>query len=305
MSRLFNAYVMVDWSAAAAPKLGKDSVWIGVMKRDIRFRLTFEAHNPHTRHAAEAQLRDVLADLRRRGDRALVGFDLSLGFPAGTAGLLKLKDPSWRGLWNFLAANLVDKADNTNNRFAVAAKMNRLMTDEARPFWGAPPKDVQRWLQPTKPAPSERDAALPAQLRATELATQGLGKAGAKSVWQLTGAGAVGGQALVGIPAVKRLADELGDKGLVWPFETGWRALSPADLEGKEAVIAEVYPALVPLKAEPGEIPDRTQVRALAEHFARLDEAGKLAGAFAPTPASPSPELTTAVEREEGWILGA
>ena len=304
MSRLFNAYVMVDWSAAAAPKQGKDSVWIGVMKRDIRFRLTFEAFNPATRGAAETQLRDVLADLRRRGDKALLGFDFSLGFPAGVADALKLKEPNWRGMWNFLGANIVDKADNTTNRFAVAAKINRLMTDEARPFWGAPPKDVQRWLQPTKPLPSDLDATLPAQLRHAEFATQGLGKAGAKSMWQLTGAGAVGGQALVGIPALKRIKDELGDKALVWPFESGWRALTPDDLEGRELVAAEVYPALVTAKPEPGEIPDRAQVRALAEHFAKLDEAGKLATAFAP-PKDAAPDLIDTVEREEGWILGA
>jgi hypothetical protein len=304
VSRLFNAYVMIDWSAAAAPKLGKDSVWIGVMKRDIRFRLTFEAFNPPTRHAAEAQLRDVLADLRRRGDKALVGFDFSLGFPEGVSAALKLKAPDWRAMWTFLGANIVDKADNTNNRFAVAAKINRLMTDEARPFWGSPPKDVQRWLQPTKPLPSDLDASLPAQLRHTELATQGLGKAGAKSMWQLTGAGAVGGQALVGIPALKRLKDELGDKVLVWPLETGWRALTQDDLDGREIVAAEVYPALVAAKAEPGEIVDRAQVRALAEHFAKLDEAGKLGAAFAP-PKDVKPDLVEMVEREEGWILGA
>lgn len=299
MSRLFNAYVMVDWSASQTPKLGKDSVWIGVMKRDIRFRLAFEAFNPATRHAAEAQLRDILADLRRRGDKALVGFDFNLGFPAGTAAALKLKDPSWKGLWAFLAKDLVDKADNTNNRFAVAAKMNRLMTDEPRPFWGAPPKDVQRWLQPTKAEVAE---GAPPQLRRTELATQRLGKAAAKSVWQMTGAGAVGGQTLVGIPAVKRLADELGDKAVVWPFQTGWKALAPADLEGREAVFAEIYPALVPSKPEPGEIPDRAQVRAVAEHFAKLDEAGKLGAVFAPPKGV---EDVEAVEAEEGWILGA
>jgi hypothetical protein len=299
VSRLFNAYVMVDWSASATPKLGKDSVWIGVMKRDIRFRLTFEAFNPATRHAAEVQLREIMADLRRRGDRALIGFDFSLGFPAGTTAALKLKDPSWKGLWAFLAANIVDKADNTNNRFAVAAKMNRLMTDEPRPFWGAPPKDVQRWLQPTK---AEVGAGPPAQLRRAELATQVLGKAGAKSVWQMTGAGAVGGQVLVGVPAVKRLADELGDKALVWPFETGWKALTPADVEGREAVIAEIYPALIPAKPEPGEVPDRAQVRAVAEHFAKLDEAGKLGALFAPPKGA---EAVDVVEGEEGWILGA
>jgi hypothetical protein len=178
------------------------------------------------------------------------------------------------------------------------------MTDQPRPFWGAPPKDVQRWLQATKPPPSDADPGLPAQLRAAELATQGSGKPGAKSVWQLTGAGAVGGQALVGIPAVKRLKDELGDRALVWPFETGWRALGPADLEGKECVVAEVYPALLPAKPEPGEVPDRAQVRALAEHFARLDETGKLGSAFAP-PAGTALGLAETVEREEGWILGS
>jgi hypothetical protein len=268
------------------------------MKRDIRFRLAFEAFNPATRHAAEKQLRDILADLRRRGERALIGFDFNLGFPAGSAALLGLKDPTWAGLWAFVAKDLVDKADNTNNRFAVAAKMNRLMTDEPRPFWGAPPKDVQRWLQPTK---AEVVAGDPPQLRRTELATAGMGKAAAKSVWQMTGAGAVGGQTLVGVPAVKRLADELGDKAVVWPFQTGWKALGPDDVDGKEAVIAEIYPALFPAKPEPGEVPDRAQVRAACEHFAKLDEAGKLGAVFAAKPG----ENVETVEREEGWILGA
>ena len=176
MPRLFDAYVMVDWSAASAPKIGKDSVWIGVMKRDIRFRLAFDAFNPPTRSQAETKLREVLADLRRRNERALVGFDFPLGFPEGTAAGLKLKSPDWRGLWAFLGSNVVDKADNTNNRFAVAAKMNRLMTDEARPFWGAPAKDAQTWLSPTKPAAHGPD--LPPPLRRTEIATQGKGKAG-------------------------------------------------------------------------------------------------------------------------------
>ena len=36
--RLFSAYVIVDWSAASKPTTGADSVWIGVLKRDVRFR---------------------------------------------------------------------------------------------------------------------------------------------------------------------------------------------------------------------------------------------------------------------------
>jgi hypothetical protein len=302
VTRLFNAYVMVDWSAAATAKTGKDSIWIGVLKRDIRFRPTFEAFNPPTRAAAEKQLVEVMADLRRRNDRSLIGFDFALGYPAGTADLLKLKAPTWEAMWSFLSANVVDKPDNTNNRFAVASKMNRLMTDQPYPFWGAPPKDAQRWLTTTKPA-LPADFALP-QLRRTELATQGASKGGAKSVWQIFGNGTVGSQTLVGVPAVRRFLEAMGGKAAVWPFQTGWKALTPVDIHALEAVVAEVYPALVPAKPEPGEIVDRAQVRTLCEHFARMDEQGRLGSAFGP-PDDMDEAAREAVEREEGWILGA
>jgi hypothetical protein len=307
VTRLFNAYVMVDWSAAATAKTGKDSIWIGVTKRDIRFRPTFEAFNPPTRQAAETQLRTILADLRRRNDTALIGFDFSLGYPDGTAAMLKLKSHGYDAMWAFLASNIVDKADNTNNRFAVASKMNRLMTDQPWPFWGAPARDTQRWLSSTRTTAPE-GFSLPvlrhAEQAAPASAVGGGARGGAKSVWQVFGNGAVGGQTLVGIPAVKRLIDELGDKALLWPFQSGWRELTPADLQGREAVIAEVYPALVTVKPEPGETPDRAQVRALCEHFARLDDQNRLAAAFT-APKTASETDVAVVEGEEGWILGA
>jgi len=294
VSRLFNAYVMVDWSAASTPKVGKDSIWIGVLKRDVRFRLAFEAHNPSTREEAMTILRAVFAELKRKGERCLAGFDFPLGFPAGTAQALGLKQADWAATWAFLAKDIVDKPNNVNNRFAVANKMNRLMTNEARPFWGAPPKDVQTWLAATKPAPVKGD---PPQLREADKLAK------AKSVWQLSGAGAVGGQTLTGIPRVKALADGFGDQARVWPFQTGWRAQTEADLSGVEVVFAEIYPSLVKAKAEAGEIIDRAQVRAVAEHFAKLDEQGKLGAAFGPQSAA-SLETAAAVEAEEGWILG-
>ena len=45
---------------------------------------------------------------------------------------------------------------------------------------------------------------------------------------------------------------------------------------------AEVYPSLFEVKPLPGEAKDLAQVRTTAEHFARLDEAGKLGALFAP-----------------------
>lgn len=301
MSRLFGAYIIVDWSAAEGRKTGEQSVWIGVVRRDVRFRPVFEAHNPATRAEAEALLRTILADLNRRNERALIGFDFALGFPEGTAERMKLNGEPWSALWTWLAGRVVDKPDNTNNRFQVAATMNRLMTGAARPFWGAPARFVQTTLTATKP-PAAEDG--PPDLRRTERATQGKGKQGAKSVWQLLGAGSVGGQTLLGIAAAQRLRAELGSAAAVWPFSFGWRAPTAEDLAPLRALIVEVYPSLFPIKLEPGEPKDRGQVRETAEHLARLDETGRLAALFAP-PKTATPEDIAAVEREEGWILGA
>jgi hypothetical protein len=204
-------------------------------------------------------------------------------------------------MWKFLASNVVDKPDNTNNRYQVAAKINRLMTDEAWPMWGAPANQAQRWLTTTKP-PAGSGADIP-EYRATQDAVR-KGKLQPKSVWQMHGAGAVGGQTLVGVPAVRRLLEKLGPSGAVWPFGTGWRALDAADVEPLSALLVEVYPSMFDARPNEGEFKDQAQVRVTAEHFAALDEAGTLSAAFAP-PKGADEALIARVEQEEGWILGA
>lgn len=307
MARLFDACIVADWTAAEGRKLGENSVWIGVAKRDVRFRLYTETHNAGTRAEGEALLNALLADHRKRGDRVLVGFDFSLGYPAGTAERLGLNGaPAWAALWKFLAGNIVDKADNTNNRYQVAAKMNRLMTDAAWPFWGAPAKQAQRWLTTTKPPPHEQRGGSGADIpefRATENAVR-KGKLQPKSNWQMHGAGAVGGQTLVGIPAVRRLLESLGEAGAVWPFGTGWRELGAADVEPLSILVAEVWPSMWPVTAAEGEFKDQAQVRTTAEALALMDDKGTLAKAFGPAKGTDE-ALITQVEGEEGWILGA
>jgi hypothetical protein len=179
--------------------------------------------------------------------------------------------------------------------------MNRLMTDEAWPFWGAPAKQAQRWLTTTKP-PAGAGADIPA-FRATEDAAR-KGKLQPKSVWQMHGAGAVGGQTLTGIPMVRRLLEALGPSGAVWPFGTGWRTLDAADVEPLSAVVVEVWPSMFDAKPEPGEYKDQAQVRVTAEALAKMDDAGDLAKAFGP-PKGADETLIAKVEQEEGWILGA
>ncbi len=295
MPRLFQAYVMVDWSAAAKPSSGADSIWIGVYKRNVRFQLAYEAHNPSTRAEAEKILAAVLDELQRKNERVLLGFDFPLGFPRGTANALKLKGEAWRAMLDFVAKEVKDKPDNSNNRFQVGAKMNRLMTGEPFPFWGCPARDEQTMLTAKRPR-DHREGDLP-EFRYAETKAKG-----ASSIWKLYYQGSVGGQALTGMPVVKRIKDARGDAVRLWPFELAWRPLSAADLEGVECVIAEIYPSLVSARANQGEIRDEAQVRAIAQHFAALDEKNQLASLFGPAKEDPR---RAAIEAEEGWILGA
>jgi hypothetical protein len=298
VARLFNAYIIVDWSAASKPNTGADSVWIGVLKRDVRFRLAFEAFNPATRQEAEAKLTVILDDLKKRSERAFVGFDFPLGFPRGFAASLKLPgEHPWRAAWDQLDKMVKDKADNTNNRFGVASEINRRMTGGPFPFWGCPPKDALTTLQP-KRTREHGPGDLP-ELRHAEVAAKG-----ASSIWKLYYNGSVGGQAILGIPVVRRMKLARGDGMRVWPFETGFQALTEADLADVELVVGEVYPSLLKTVPAAGEVKDLAQVRATAEHFARLDEAGKLGAVFGHSKDAPA-DLVADVQTEEGWILGA
>jgi hypothetical protein len=298
LARLFNAYVIVDWSAASKPTTGADSVWIGVLKRDVRFRFSFESHNPPTRKAAEILLGQILDDRARHRDRVLLGFDFALGFSRGLAGGLKLKgDQPWRAIWNDLDRLVADKADNTNNRFSVASNINRRLTGEPFPFWGCPANQAQTTLQATR-LRAHGPADIP-EFRHAELAAKG-----AASVWKLYYNGSVGGQTIMGIPVARRLRDARGERARVWPFETGFRTLSEADLDGVEVLIAEVYPSLVKAQPAAGEAKDLAQVRTLCEHLARQDEQGKLAAMFGPPEGLGADALLDAAH-EEGWILGA
>ena len=127
---------------------------------------------------------------------------------------------------------------------------------------------------------------------------------GAASIWKTYYNGSVGGQAIMGIPLVRRLKDTRGETARVWPFETGLKTLAEADLAGVDVVFAEVYPSMVKPQGAAGEVKDLMQVRTLAEHFARLDAASKLGELFAAPKGTPADAVLDA-EREEGWILGA
>lgn len=297
MARLFNAYVIAQWSAASKPTTGADSVWIGVLKRDVRFRLAFEAHNLPTRAQGEALIATILEDRVKRRERTLVGFEFPLGFPRGLAAGLKLAgDEPWRAVWDQLAKMVKDKPDNTNNRFGVGSEINRRLTGGPFPFWGCPPRDTLTTLQPKRGR--EHGPGDVPEFRYLDTERKSV-----NPVWKLYYNGAVGGLAILGIAMARRLRARFPSMR-AWPFETGWKALAEADLAGIDVVAAEVADAGVKVQPQPGELKDPARLRALAEHLAKLDEAGKLGALFAST-RRVSPEITHAVEREEGWALGA
>ncbi len=302
MAALFDAYIMVDWSAAAKPSLGANSIWIGILAKDARLKLQYRGVNIDTRLKARAFIEDMVAKLTKRGDKVLIGFDFSLGFPAGTAAALGLDTSAqapWQATYAHLASKLKDKPDNSNARYAIAAGLNYAISKSAFPFWGAPARDVVSTLSATRP---DYDGGSLPEYRICEnyLKEKKIGQP--KSVWQLAYTGSVGSQTLTGIPHVHALR-QAWPTSRIWPFELGTEALSAEALEGIDVVMAEIYPALVKAKPEKGEVADEAQVREIARHYADLDEKGRLAAAFS-TAKSLSPEQNRHITEEEGWILG-
>jgi hypothetical protein len=285
---LFDEYVMVDWSAASRPKLGKDSIWIG-----HRQNSRASAENVRTRAHARERVRALLREALRADRRVLVGFDFPYGYPRGVAHALRLTEgPPWLAVWRLLAREIEDDESNRSNRFDVAARLNAQIGGEPGPFWGCPVTRATDTLRPTKPAFPYHGLA---QFRAADLALRAR-PVGAKplAVWQLMYAGCVGSQALVGIPVVDALRFDLELKRVsrVWPFETGF-----VPDPGAQILHVEIWPGVIDVEPRPGEVRDETQVKTLAAEFARRDDEGTLAALFAP---AADGELA----REEGWILG-
>lgn len=299
---LFDAYLMVDWSAASRKVTGKNSIWWALVRQGPDGQPILDGRqNPPTRAAATDDLARRLASLSAAGKRVLVGFDFPFGYPVGTAARLGGETGDWRTVWDRLVAAIEDSDDNINNRFEVAEALNGRLSGDAFPFWGAPvSRGDRRLLLRRAKGPQGRrphGPADPAERRLCERRTRRT-----QPTWKLIGAGAVGSQALVGIPRVRqlRLHPDLAAHCLIWPFETALTAPRPT---AGDIILAEIYPSLVETAPESGQVKDACQVRSIAAHFAAADARDALGPLFAGDPALDRTERTT-VEREEGWILG-
>lgn len=294
MARLFDAYAMVDWSAAGTPKRGADSIWYAIVRADRRRGHPDKLENVATRAAATEELCATFSDMLDAGLRILAGFDFPFGFPTGTAARLGIEGLPWRAMWQTLSDSLIDGADNANNRFDVAESLNRCLTGEAFPFWGNVREEERPFLRRRG-----RRAHGPDDLRERRLCDLRLPRT--QPVWKLAGVGAAGSQALTGIPRVWQIRRDprLALNTHIWPFETGLGFDSRAKL-----VLAEIYPSQIAANPIPEHPKDAAQVVAMAEHLAALDASDSLEILFSGDRTLTDRERRT-VEREEAWILGA
>lgn len=281
----FDRFVVVDWSARNAPAKGADSIWIAELgSGDVALS------NPATRWSALEQLDRILDDCR--SERVLIGFDASLGYPSGTARSLGLGGTPWEATWQLITELSVDDRHNRNNRFDVAAQLNRRFGHPAGPFWGCPAKQARPDLASTKPARFELD-----EFRAVERHLRLAGRRPA-SAWQLLGAGSVGGQMLTLLPHLAEFRKRRRETVEVWPFTTGLTA--PA-ATGGVVVVAEVWPTMFTGIRDEQIVKDADQVRSTALALREAEDSGRLATWMAP---ECSDEEARRVVAEEGWILG-
>lgn len=273
---------MIDWSASSTvgpARPAPDRCWLAWGRDDQRERPPAEYHR--TRLAC---VRRVEALLREHAGPALVGFDFPIGYPRDEAGVAVL--PEGRALVQHVTAAITDGADARNNRFVVAAALNREIRRRTGRteglFWGVPARQLAADITITK----TRDTGV-AEYRDIERRLRARGH-NIQSAWKLLGVGSVGSQVLLGLPAVAHVLAVAGDRGRLWPFE-------PLDRDDA-IVVAEIWPTLGDFTSPryaAVEIKDARQVLAMRD--AALDDPARMhAELQAAPPGAPS-----------GWIFGA
>lgn len=274
-SHTFDAVITCDWSSEQGRKATpqENRCWLAWGTRQGE---RSEPEYMPTRLEAEDRIRALL-DGPLSATRTLLGFDFAIGYPLAEDGSPVL--PAGRDLCRLVDELITDDRSGVNNRFAVGAELNRRIREltgaASGPFWGRPKDHALPELPMKRPS-----STLVCKLREAEVAARKQTRTKPKSPWQLAGIGSVGGQSLVGLPAVHRLLSDLDERASLWPFEAPSTAANAV-------TIAEIYPSLYPERSPSYWYKDARQVIDTRE--ALLDNETSLV-----PPAQPG----------EGWILG-
>ena len=264
---LFQTFAMVDWSGGndTGPTPRKDAIWVCIVREG-------QAQEPEylrNRALAEAWLDALIRTELKAGRRLFLGCDFPFGYPKGFARAITGTDDPLT-LWDWFEQHVED-GPKTNNRFDLAGRINRQFGGRG-PFWmNGLGRDIDG-LPRTKTGYSNPFS----DRRAVEALAKG-----SFTCWQMAGAGAVGGQVMMGLPVLSRLRHRFAGQVAVWPFESLDRPIA----------FVEIWPSLT-LGAPPdGRIKDAWQVEQVALTLSRLTEQ----------------ELKAQLDvsaAEEGWILG-
>ena len=116
----------------------------------------------------------------------------------------------------------------------------------------------------------------------------------AKSVFHFDVQGQVAKSTHAGLPWLRKMRKEVGDKLHIWPFD-GWTVPS------QKSVVAEVYPSIFRHRYDQGDrTADQQDAYSTARWLSEMDDRGFLGSYF-------GPPLTDNQRRQcdlEGWILG-
>jgi len=283
--------VMVDWSASSRPVTGVDSIWIA----DVGSTAAVELVNHPTRADALDHLTGLIETAA--GERLVLGIDVPLGVPVGAAAAVG-NDASWRAWWDEVEALVIDRPDNANNRFEVAAELNRRLAAARQthtsdgPFWGGGRAASAAGIGSRKPASFDFQ-----EYRHCERILRDQGHR-PFSVWQLAYPGSVGSQALLAIPILAQLRRRFDSRVRIWPFE-----FEGFDVPSDAVIIAEVWPSLWQLDLRGHPIRDAAQVLEVGQMLRNRPEMLEHC-LMVPMQLDIEQHAGRLVVAEEGWILG-
>ncbi len=265
----FNCFIGVDYSGAQTPTSRLSGLQVYAARPGSaeaeRWDSPKLSNNRQRVNWTRREIAERLRDEARRGTRFLAGIDHGFSFPIVYFGRYKLSG------WPAFLDDFVLHWPTHEDQVSVESVRKGVTHKHGK-----------------APAPGQRVGSND-ELRLTERWTSS-----AKSVFLFDVQGSVAKSTHAGIPWLKWLRDEVGDRLHFWPFD-GWAV--PQD----KAMIVEVYPSIF-RKRYPSErrSPDEQDAYATARWMADMAARDALGDYF-------DPPLTPAERAEaelEGWIFG-
>lgn len=305
---IFDSYIVIDWSAAATPKIGADSIWLGIKTPSQPLTL----YNPATRHQAMAIIKSHAQQAIATNTRLLIAIDIGLSYPIGFDRLMppeySKNSPPWRILWDYFADNITDDEHNHNNRHDVLNNLNKIIAEHTGQgiFWGNNNKHHYTHFPNKK---IRRDDI--AEYRFCETQCKKQGKSRPQSQFQCSGIGAVGGQSALGLYHLAQLQrdPEITDHIAIYPYEN---ITHLGGARQKNITLSETYLSLFHNNNfhanSTHDIKDARQCEDFLTHITALDQQGGLL----PMMLAPlhfdtlhvAPPAQHQILHHEGWILG-